>query len=117
MIVRSQRRSDADWLSTNLGIIAAQRLGTLGPLVRLTYEQLCGETLKSLARIDDMLGDEVFSRLDLSALTSAQTKGVGGNPIRFDAGPLEIRYDDRWRISRPERRDWADCVYDIAGNC
>ena len=114
MVVRSQRRSDADWLSTNFGIIAAQRLGALGPLVRLTYEQLCGETRKSLTRIDAMLGDEVFSQLDLGALTSAQTKGVGGNPMRFDAGPLQIRYDDRWRSSGHERRDWADRIYKIA---
>ena len=102
MVTRPQRKSDADWLSTNFGIIAAERIGLLPHCVRTNYEELCLRPMVLMNRIDDM--------------TSRLTKGVGGNPMRFQEGKLTIRYDSRWKEahSGAERSVWADAFYRLA---
>jgi hypothetical protein len=102
----SARRSCALWLKWN---IAAELMWSRwkGRYLRLRYEDFVQEPRATVEGLLSLLGEGMpklpFSGPDRVRLEQNHT--VGGNPIRFDEGLVEIRRDDDWkdRLPRSQR--------------
>lgn len=101
--------SAASWLVRN-ALAEVVRRRTAAPIHHVRYEDLADrpdsvlEGLRELMAPMDALQDTTVGAMDEHLL--------GGNPDRFDRGPLEIRPDDEWR--RGLRRRDAAVVTTIA---
>ncbi len=83
------------WIDANLLL---EGLGRRVPVVRLRYEDMVARPDHELARVQALAG--IDDRLDG---VRAGYHGVAGNPVRFDAAPLQLRLDDEWRRKLPAR--------------
>lgn len=92
--------SATSWLVRN-ALAEVVRRRTAAPIHHVRYEDLADrpddvlEGLRELVAPTDTLQDGTVGAVDEHLL--------GGNPDRFDRGPLEIRPDDEWRESMPRR--------------
>jgi hypothetical protein len=99
-------RSALLWSLHNTAVRALAKLGT--PVMLVRYESFVrrpAETVADVARFAGLAVD----RADLAFVSGAEIRvgpahTCGGNPLRFDSGPLTLRVDDAWR-SRLPRRD------------
>lgn len=101
--------SAASWLARNALVEIVQRR-TAAPIRHVRYEDLAARPAETLESLWGLIGDV---DLQLDGAGTTQEHLLGGNPDRFDRGPLGIRPDDEWRRSLG-RRDSA-VVTAIAG--
>ncbi len=91
-------RSSVHWLSHNLALELARRLGR--PLRRLRYEDLVAEPAATVAaawRELGLPGKGALPMLDNQTIELVATHSVAGNPMRFRRGTTALRSDDAWR--------------------
>jgi hypothetical protein len=100
-------RVAARWSSTNLLFEVLRLVERARPSMRLRYEDVVDDPSRQLSRLLALAGEAKpepgVVRGHHADLGVQHT--VSGNPLRFHAGPIEIRADDRWRsaMSRPDR--------------
>jgi hypothetical protein len=86
--------------------VAFDLLRRYRPVLRLRYEDLVADPAATIHRIRDFAGlpsrPDATAVLDGAPVAAAHT--VAGNPLRFAAGPLVVRADERWRTAMPRRR-------------
>jgi sulfotransferase family protein len=92
-------RVAARWDATNLLFEVVRGTGRGRPSTRLRYEDLVRDPERALAGLVALAGR---SGAGLGSLRGHRADPgvhhtVSGNPLRFHAGPLEIRADERWR--------------------
>ena len=84
-----------EWLTLQRKAQWAQRTIPSRQTVKLRYEDLCRDPKAEVRRICEFLGldfDESMLGLDKQS-----SHNIGGNPMRFRKGELEIKLDERWR--------------------
>ena len=68
---------------------------------RVTYESLVDDPVREVSRIVRLLGtpDDEARRLveDATPFVARRGHTIGGNPVRFQVGPIALRADDEWR--------------------
>lgn len=109
MISRSRLRSDADWAINNFALKFCAITGIVQNHITISYEELCEAPKMVMAKIDRLIQASDFESLDLERLAYVPSKGVAGNPIRFQTGPLTIKSDIRWK--KDYKGGIADWVY------
>lgn len=90
----------------NVGNTAIERmLSHEGRYLQLRYEDFVAAPAEALERIAAFVAatTDGLSSVDLQGRTVnlRPTHSVSGNPMRFTAGPIEIRRDERWRTGLP----------------
>jgi Sulfotransferase domain len=94
------------WLADNLLYDA---LGRRTPHAsRVRYEDLIADPAAEIGRVIGELGLPAGQALDFLAEPAVElpaSHALGGNPMRFQRGKVELRTDDEWRtaMSRPRR--------------
>jgi hypothetical protein len=72
------------------------------PTLRVRYEDLAREPETTVRRILRFAGrPELASSFSLENIAPFQHHTIGGNPIRFEKGPLTVQIDERWRQEMP----------------
>jgi hypothetical protein len=72
------------------------------PTIRVYYEDLAQKPEDTVRRILRFVGrPDLASLFSLENIAPFQHHTIGGNPIRFEKGPLTVRIDDRWRREMP----------------
>ncbi len=102
-------RSALSWVGWNTAFHAHPVL-TGVPVTRVFYERLVADPRTELDRIldDAALGlDRRYPFLGNGWVELGAGHSVGGNPMRFDSGRLELRADTAWREHLPTRSQRA----------
>lgn len=100
MPIHSPVRTSMRWLACNMSF---HLLGSLGiPSLFIRYEDLVGSTRFEMERILVHAGEEI-GRDSLTFLGTREVElkpdhTVGGNPMRFHQGNLQLRTDEQWRV-------------------
>jgi hypothetical protein len=81
------------WVDTNLLVEA---LGRGGRSVRLRYEDVATRPDDAVRRVAALAGLVAPGEIDPQP---GEHHAIGGNPVRFHRGPLEVSLDDRWRAT------------------
>lgn len=92
--------STLSWLSHNVAIGAARRLGR--PVARIRYEDLVDAPAAEVRRAWAELGLPGAGDLPMSGPATIEllpTHSVAGNPMRFRTGETELRRDEHWRTA------------------
>jgi hypothetical protein len=89
-------RSTLRWDARNmLSEVLCRKSGV--PSLRLHYEAFAADTKAALERIIELVGeDEEPTFVDGNTVVLPSNHSIGGNPVRFAAGQLPIRPDQRW---------------------
>lgn len=77
------------------------------PTLRVYYEDLARKPEQTVRRVLRFAGrPDLGSSFSLDNIAPFQHHTIGGNPIRFEKGPLTVQLDERWRQDMPagERR-------------
>ncbi|HEX5740083.1 MAG TPA: sulfotransferase [Pilimelia sp.] len=102
MPVLSPGRVSGRWLVQNA---AFDVLARQAPVRRVRYEDFTAAPETALAAL------RVFAGLppgpSPAAAAPAAAHSIAGNPLRFAAGPVTVRRDDRWRTAFTGRRRWT----------
>ena len=100
MIHRSLVRSALDWWRINAGAWFLRR--RWGDYVRIRYEDLVANPAETVARLTARAGLSA-PRLEGEGLTVELPVNhlVGGNPMRFQHGTVQIVEDDEWKEKMP----------------
>ena len=100
MIHRSLVRSALDWWRINAGAWFLRR--RWGDYVRIRYEDLVANPAETVARLAARAGLSA-PRLEGEGLTVELPVNhlVGGNPMRFQHGTVQIVEDDEWKEKMP----------------
>lgn len=80
---------------------------------RVRYEDFTAEPQAILNAALDKLGLPSATPFDVmasEALALQTTHSIGGNPVRFDTGPIVIRQDEKWKTQLPA---WQRVVVNI----
>jgi hypothetical protein len=98
-------RSALLWSVHNASLAMLDRLGV--PLKLVRYESFLRSPAETLAEVARFAGIET-TEADLGfvsdeTITLQPAHTVAGNPLRFATGTLELRRDDAWRASLPQR--------------
>ncbi len=110
MPTRGPWRAAARWVIVNLAFEAFGRSGV--PHVRVRYESLAADPLPSVSRILKLVAAHGHQKVAEAAPVTRQGVAscsserstrhtLGGNPMGFDRGPIQIRSDDEWRKQMP----------------
>jgi len=97
-------KASVSWNNVNL---AASMLRSPGledaRYLRIRYEDLIPSPESILSQIAEYLGEPVGKcRLENHSIVNLHVNhSTGGNPMRFQAGPLPIQLDDEWRRAMP----------------
>jgi hypothetical protein len=88
---------------SNLVLEAARWLGL--PMLRQRYEDFVAEPAAATERLLRFGGmsDPTLTHVDGRMLRAAPHHSVGGNPMRFALGTIEIRLDRQWQDALPTR--------------
>ncbi|MEE8601975.1 sulfotransferase [Euzebya tangerina] len=75
------------------------------PTVRVAYESLIAQPTEHLARVLDLIdrGDADLSFVGEGVADLGTSHTIGGNPMRFQAGPVPLRLDEQWRTALDAR--------------
>lgn len=99
----SPGKAAADWVARNTLTEAAR--GRAYDYLRLRYEDLVAAPRATLQRVSAFMGlpdaDLSFIGPDDSVYLARETHTVGGNPMKFKPGGLQLRLDDAWRQALP----------------
>jgi hypothetical protein len=92
-----------------------QALGWTGtPSVRIRYEDLVSNPASVLRRVIALVAPEIepdLGFLDGNGVNLGVHHTIGGNPMRFQQGPMMIRADEGWRTGLPESdRRWVTAL-------
>lgn len=89
------------WLGYNALFHALPAFGV--SVMRLRYEDLVRRPAYSLRRISAFVGSSSngFPFLRGRSLSLGEAHTIGGNPIRFDRGPMDLIVDEAWRSALP----------------
>jgi hypothetical protein len=92
------------WCSTNLLFEGLRATNRGRPSMRLRYEDLVRAPEAGLAGLVAMAGPagDAAGVLHHRRAELGTHHTVSGNPLRFHAGPIEIRADERWREAMPQ---------------
>lgn len=104
MPTMSPARTSARWLGYNLGFDALAKLGT--PTMRLRYESFVDDPEAVLVDVADFVGFDIPDPAGLiegRARKRSASHSIGGNPVRFSDGPIQIRNDAQWKTSMADR--------------
>ncbi|HEY2767358.1 MAG TPA: hypothetical protein VGI76_03830 [Solirubrobacteraceae bacterium] len=92
------------WMLNNLPFHLLWTRGV--PQITVRYESYTREPLRALEEIGRLLGrtSTLRSTAELK-LDFAEEHSLGGNPVRFKRGALDLQIDDEWRsaMRRPDR--------------
>jgi hypothetical protein len=97
----------ATWVVHNLESEAVGRLQPGRPWLSLRYEDFVAQPDESIAAIRRMVeGNGVVSTSLGTGVELHTQHSLGGNPVKFSTGKVEIRSDDEWRtkLSAGRRR-------------
>lgn len=75
------------------------------PVLLSRYEDLAAEPRPEFERIlafGSLDRDADLGFIDGNEVDLKPSHSIGGNPMRFESGPVEVRVDDRWRSDMPE---------------
>jgi LPS sulfotransferase NodH len=102
---RTTAAAAVEWTANNAAIEAVVRR-TGVRYVRVRYEDLVDEPVRTLASIADVVGAELDVPIAGSTATIAPNHTVAGNPSRFRTGSISLQRDDEWRarLSPADRR-------------
>lgn len=93
-------KTSLNWVYTNSAI---RKLwgASEGRYLVLRYEDFIAEPEDSVRRIAQFVGQPATGLPFLShhTVSIAPTHGVSGNTVRFDAGPVQLTLDDKWRTA------------------
>jgi hypothetical protein len=97
-------RAALEWGEQNLYFDTLAR--TSSAVWRLRYEDLLAAPVETTYQLATYLGLPTDSIVDFVSTTAVEqrntdTHQISGNPIRFQAGPLELRSDAAWRTDLP----------------
>ncbi|MGC3994496.1 MAG: sulfotransferase [Propionicimonas sp.] len=101
----SSVHSSAHWLSHNLAMQLAGRLGR--PVLRIRYEDLVADpeaTVSQAWRRLGLPGPGTLPMEDAHTIELLPTHSVAGNPMRFTRGRTVLRSDEAWRQGMPRGR-------------
>jgi hypothetical protein len=73
---------------------------------RIRYEDLSRDPDPTVGRLVARLGFAASSSVDTQAELFRGHHMLGGNPIRFQGGAVEVRTDDAWRKGMGRRQRW-----------
>jgi len=97
-------RVSALWTAQNA---AFDLLARREAVTRLRYEDFAADPRVVLRRVRDWAGlpdrPEALRVLDDPPVVPQPAHTVAGNPLRFSAGPLRVRADEKWRSALPGR--------------
>jgi hypothetical protein len=112
MVNRAAWQSALEWDAKNLLLHLLGRIGVQRMLLR--YESVAANPAAALAQIASFLstpragGDASLNLIAHPAeLSALPHHTLGGNRIRFQRGPLQIRPDVEWRARMPRRKQLA----------
>lgn len=93
-------KTSLNWIYTN-GAIRKLWGGSEGRYLVLRYEDFIAQPEDSVRQIIQFVGQPVMGLPFLShhTVSLAPTHGVSGNTVRFDAGPVQLTLDDKWRTA------------------
>lgn len=95
------------WMSFNMWPLFIKKHIRPERYMALTYESMTSNPKKAVGRILDFVGvrSDLSFFLDDFTVDLRPTHSVMGNPMRFDSGAVEIRYDGEWeeRMKRLDR--------------
>jgi Sulfotransferase family len=79
-----------------------------GSSLEMRYEDLARDPTREVGRILAMVGEDPSRAAVLGAdhVDLQTTHTVSGNPVRLQAGPVQIAMDDEWRTGMPPIRRW-----------
>jgi hypothetical protein len=86
------------WTVNGLLMELTERLGRR-PHLRIRYESLVrhpGRELGQVARFTD-LEEELLAPDSAGSFDLGVHHSIGGNPVRFERGPIALKADDAWR--------------------
>ncbi|MFT4220206.1 MAG: sulfotransferase [Microbacterium sp.] len=101
----SSASASALWASNNLLIQLTRAVGA--QVHRMRYEDFVRAPTETLRRAWDALELPGVYDVDLSARDGVELEtghSIGGNPMRFQLGPVIIRPDEAWREAMPDRQ-------------
>jgi hypothetical protein len=99
----SPAASTASWMARNAVTEAVHAL-TAVPWRHERYEDLASDPAGTVGRITAHAGVPAsLPLLDTATLDLQPTHGIGGNPSKFQSGPVTLRLDDEWETAMPAR--------------
>jgi hypothetical protein len=92
-----------DWLAFNFLDGAIRRRAGPHRSMRVRYEDFAARPRPTVETVLGLLGESVPSVpfQDDHTVVLGSNHTVLGNPVRFTAGPIELRNDEAWRIHLP----------------
>lgn len=88
------------------------RVSTRDRYLRVRYEDLVADPMTSLQEICSFVGEDLDAAEVIAGAASPASVShtAWGNPNRFDAGPLVLRNDDRWRSDDATMLQWVSTI-------
>jgi hypothetical protein len=96
---RSAVRAGVDWDLRN-ALVHLLRRRAAG-FTRVTYEDFTTEPAATVDRIRAAVGDVRPAAVPVADIPGGRHHTVAGNPVRFSAGPLDVRPDHEWEHALP----------------
>jgi len=100
-------RTSVNWMFENSAIRTLWG-SSEGRYLLLRYEDFIARPEENVSRIIQFVGQPASPPpfLNTHALALAPGHGVSGNTIRFEAGPVRLKLDDKWRTAIKPRHRW-----------